>query len=722
MKQVFQNPKSGKTNVEDVAAPSVSHGRVLVRNHYSVISAGTERSIIELSKKSALEKAKERPDYVQKFFRTVQTKGIFAAWQMVQAKLSVPIALGYSSAGEVLEAGSGVEMIKPGDRVACAGQDHASHAEIVSVPKNLVAKIPEGVADDEAAFTTLGAIALQGIRQAELTPGENVAVVGLGLLGQIGVRMLKSYGHPVLGIDVNPAQVAFAEKNGLNQGCVLGQDDPVAVSQRFTDGRGVDAVIIYASSKSDEPLKLAVSISREKGRVVQVGSVLANIPWRDFYQKELAFFSSRSYGPGRYDRRYEEGGEDYPVGYVRWTEQRNMEEFLRLLAEKRVNVRDLVTKTFPIAEAEAGYRFIFESQQLVHGVLLSYPEGRLAETTLRITEPVQGALVPQQSVRVGIVGVGAFMTGTVVPLLKKMKDVSVRAVCDSRGLIAKNFATALGAEYTTSDYHKVLEDRAVDLIVCATRHSSHAAIAEAALAAGKSIYVEKPLALNSEELENVLQVAASSKGRLLVGFNRRFSLHVRKTREAFLKRTTPVQMLYRVNAGPLDKDFWGYDPKEGGRILGEGCHFVDTLQYIVGAPAVRVSATAVPVQGAVTHEENFTVTIEYADGSQGTIVYTALGNFRAPKEYFEVYGGGTVCKVDDFKTGSIMRPSGTEKLNLWKQDKGYAAELSAFLDALRSGARSPMPLEDIRTVHETTFAILESLRTGKPVTVHGRAA
>ncbi len=712
MKKDFQNPKTGETKVEEVTPPILRRGGVLVRNHFSVVSPGTERSIIELSQKSLLQKAKERPDYVAKFFRTVQTRGLSSAWRAAQAKLGAEISLGYASAGEVIAVGEGVKEFKVGDRVACAGQGYASHAEVVFVPKNLCIKIPAGVSEEDAAFATLGAIALQGIRQANLLPGEKVAVVGLGLIGQIAARLLRSYGHPVAGFDVDSRQVDFAVENGHTAGCVIGKDDPDNVISKFTDGRGADAVLIYASSKTNDPLKLAVKLSRDKGRVVQIGSVAAEIPWREFYEKELGFLSSRSYGPGRYDKNYEEDGEDYPFGYVRWTEKRNLGEFLRLIASGNLNVRNLVTRVFKIEEASKAYDLVMHSKDIVRGLVLAYPNEKKEDSTIVFPKPEKSLPAVSGTVNVGLIGLGAFMKSTVLPELKKIEGVKIKGVCDAHGLEGKKAGLSLGAEYTTSDYRKIIDDKGIDLVICATHHSSHAQIAKEALLAGKNVYVEKPLALNEKDLREVIKAAASSKGRLLVGFNRRFSPHFINLKKEFAGKN-PLQMLYRVNAGPLEEKSWIYDEAEGGRILGEGCHFSDALNFLAGSKPIRVWASALPIEGSIKHQENFTFTVEYENGSEGTVVYSALGNFRWPKEYLEVMGGEKIAVVDDFKKSSVADSRKTNKMNLWKQDKGYAEEIRSFIEAIKNGKPSPMPISDILFAHLVIFKAKESLQTGE---------
>ncbi|HDY73039.1 MAG TPA: oxidoreductase [Candidatus Jorgensenbacteria bacterium] len=715
MKQVFQNLKSGETKVDEIVSPKLKRGGVLVRNHFSLISPGTERGIIELSKKGLLQKARERPDYVRKFAMLAKTKGIFAAWKVAQSKLTTDIALGYSTSGEVIKVASDVEEFRVGDRVACAGQNYASHSEIIFVPKNLCVKIPKGISDKEAAFVTLGSIALQGIHQAKLSPGEKVAVIGLGFLGQLAVRMLRAYGHPTIGFDISEKKVEFAKKHsGLDAGVVVGKKNYETAVTRFTEGIGVDAALIYASSKSESPLELATAVCRDKGRIVQIGNIRSNIPWRDFYKKELSYHASRSYGPGRYDPTYEEGGNDYPVGHVRWTEKRNMEEFLRLVDEKKVIVNDLITEVFDIKEAHKAYELVFKGGKLLFGILLSYQQKKQEKDTL-VLKPRQEQQPGVQEVRIGFIGVGSFALSTIFPHLKKIqdKDVKLIAVCSATGKKATDVARKWGAEYVTNDYRKLIKDKNINLIICATRHSSHAQIAKEVLKADKNLYMEKPLALNQNELKEVMKVAGMSKGRLFIGFNRRFAHHFIRAREEFQNSPTPLMILYRISYPFAEKDHWSYDLKEGGRIIGEECHFIDSLNFITGSSPRRVYASVIPVGGGVEREENTSITVEYDNGSLGTIFYSALGSYRLPKEYIEIYGDGKAMLIDNFKNGKIVYDNKVKKENLPHQDKGYDGELEAIFDAIREGKPSSMSLKEIWESHIATFEAYNSFKDGE---------
>ncbi len=720
MKQVFENPKTGKLTVKDLISPSAKAGGLLIKNRFSVISPGTERGIIELSKKGMLAKAKERPDYVEKFKMLVKTKGLAAAWAVAKSKLESEIALGYSTAGVVVEVGRDVDGFKVGDRVAGAGQDYASHSEFNFIPKNLTVKIPQNVKDEEAAFATMGSIVMQGIRRANLSQGEKVGVIGLGLLGQLGVRMLKAYGHPVIAFDVNSDRVHDAEEAGADRGVVVGSGSYENAVSSFTHGYGVDAVLIYAAAKDDQPLKLAVDICRKEGRIVQIGNILTQIPWRDFYKKELTYLASTSYGPGRYDPSFEEGGQDYPIGFVRWTEQRNMEEFLRLLADKKMTLQGLINGTFPIDRAEEAYDLVFNPKgKQIYGLLLSYPEDSKPTSTLVLDHIGTPSVSAGKSViNIGVIGLGSFTTSTVLPHLKEAigrnTDVKITAVANTTGKKADQVAKQWNANYATNDYRKILEDKNIDLVICATRHSSHAKIAEEALALNKNLYLEKPVALNDEELEKVIAAAKKSKGRLFTGFNRRFSKHFLEAKKEFAG-SAPMMILYRVNYPFSERDHWSYDLKEGGRLIGEDVHFVDAFQYLFHARPVRISGALIGSGGAVAHEENISVSIEYANGSIGTLFYSALGSFRLPKECIEIYGGGKTMTIDNFKSGHLFYPDKTKNISLWHQDKGYTRQLEVFIDCIKNGKPSPYDLQDLYDVHKATFHMAEALREKKSI-------
>jgi polar amino acid transport system substrate-binding protein len=650
MNQLVQDFKTGEIKLVDVPVPACQPGCVLVRNACSLVSAGTERSTVEMAQASMLGKARQRPDLVRQVFDTVKREGVAATLHKVRSRLDQWKELGYSSAGTVLEVGAGVTDLAVGDRVACAGQDYASHAEIVCVPQNLVAKIPEGVAFEHAAFTTLGAIALQGVRQADVRLGENVAVIGLGLVGQLTVMLLKAAGCRVFGHDLKPEAVALA-------GVEAGPPDTM------------DAVIITAATNSNEPIQRAGQLCRDRGRVVMVGVTGMEIPRDLFFRKELDFRLSRSYGPGRYDPSYEEHGLDYPIGYVRWTEQRNMQAFLDL----RLNLAPLITHTFKIADAPKAYEVIQGKERFV-GVLLQY------EATSRST-PSTIHCPPSTSVVLGVIGAGNYAQGVLLPQFKANPDVTLHTVCTATGVNAKKTQEKFGFAGCTTDWRSVIANQDINTILVATRHDLHATITAAALRAGKTVFCEKPLCLREEELEEILKAGNT---RLMVGFNRRFAPFARPL-------PGPRVMRYRVSVTPLPKDHWINDPVTGGgRILGEVCHFVDFLHFMAQSRPVTVFA-----QGF--GQDNVQVALRFADGSVGAIDYFSVADAALAKEHWEMFGGGRHVIVDDFR------------------DKGQAAEVRQFIAAVKSGGALPIPFEEIVASTRATLAIPRSLQTGRLV-------
>jgi len=710
MKQLLQNYKAGELKVEEVPTPMLKPGGVIVKNHYSLVSAGTEKAVIEFAKQSLAGKAHSRPDLVKQVLNKVKTDGLLSTYHAAMQRLDEPLPLGYSCAGEVIEVGYGASEFSKGELVACAGGGYASHAEEVFVPKNLVVKIPDNVSTEEAAFVTLGAIALQGVRRAELTPGERVAVIGLGLLGQLTAQILNAYGLPVLGLDVSQRQVEKAHKLGLQEGAVIGQDAVEKVASSFSNGQGVDAVIITAATKSNEPVELAGRISRNKGRISVVGDVKMDVPRKIYYEKELDLRISRSYGPGRYDPNYEEKGVDYPIGYVRWTEKQNMEEFLRLISIGRVDVKPMITHTFKIADALEAYKLILENpdKEDFTAVLLEYDPAKEHAPTVILSRG-EKRIPTSNVVNVGLIGGGNFAKGTILPNLKKLDKVHIKGVATATGKSAKDIAKKYGCEYATTDYNKILDDEEIDLVIVATRHNLHAPIAIEALKRGKNVHVEKPLALNMEQLKAVIEAEKSSQGRLMVGFNRRFASQAIKARGRFCNRKTPLMIHYRVNAGYIPPDHWVHDPEEGGgRIIGEVCHFVDFLQFLTGAAPERVYAAKVASGANVIAEDNVSITIDFADGSTGTILYTALGDKSLPKEYIEIFGDGKAMSINNFKSGRALSLS---------QNKGHYGEFRAFTEAILNGKPSPISAEELALTTLTTFKIRESLEKGAPVAI-----
>lgn len=715
MKQVLQNFRSGELRVEDVPAPVLKPKYVLVRNLFSVVSAGTEKHAVDFATKSLLDKARARPDLVRKVVQSAQTDGIATAYQLAMARLDDWRPLGYSSAGRVLEVGEGVTHIARNEIVACAGANYANHAEILCVPVNLVAPVVGGVNPRYAAFATLGAIALQGIHRANLSPGERVGVIGLGLIGQLTALILKQYNFDVMGADVNPVQVERTRALGIP---ATTNEQALAMTQTMSQGVGLDAVLVTAATASSDPVRLAGEMCRMRGRVSAVGLVGMDVPRQLYYDKELDFFVSRSYGPGRYDPNYEEHGNDYPPGYVRWTENRNLQEFLRLLAHG-LDLAPLITHSLPLERAPQVYEMLLHNpgKEYFLGVLFEYPAEPSRAT--RIDFPTRTATPHDkgQVVRLGMIGVGQYARGTLLPLLKKMPGAQIRGVCSASGRSAQAEAQASGANYATSDYDEILNDDAIDAVVIATRHNLHAQMVAEAIARGKHVFVEKPPALTRAELKQIVQELRAHPVTFMVGYNRRFSPHAQAVKRALEKLPKPFVMQYRINAGKIDASSWVHDPREGGgRIRGEVCHFVDLLQFFCDSAPVRVFAQSVGgASDAARLQDNVSIEITFADGSIGNILYTSLGARALPKERVEIFAGGTALVLDNFKQ-TLMYGAEVKKQGGMNQDKGQAEMLRVLLDAVRNG-QAPIALEQIISTSLVTFDALESLRTNTPVLV-----
>ena len=713
VKQILQNLKTGAVTVTDVPAPVVRPGFVMVRTAASLISAGTERMTVETGQKSLMGRAFEQPALVKQVIQKARTEGVLNTIDAVRTKLESFIALGYSAAGTVLEVGAGVTEFRQGDRVACAGVGYASHAEVLAVPKNLCVRLPAPVSFDAAAFSTLGAIALQGVRLVEPTLGESVVVIGLGLIGQLAVQLLKANGCRVFGIDLDEKKIELARQFGADLGCVP-DDDTKSRVMEWSRGRGADAVLITAASSSNQPVDLAGEISRPKGRVVVVGAVGLNIPRKSYYDRELTFRISMSYGPGRYDPEYEERGHDYPVGYVRWTEGRNIEAFLDLLADGRVNVEPLITHRFKLAESERAYDLITGDESYL-GVVLQYDTERALEQRIPLHTK---ALAPSAAVRVGLIGAGGYAKAMLLPNFKAA-GAEFQSIATASGVTARAVGEQNGFRFCASSAEEVIDDDQTNLIVIATRHNLHANLAQRALERGRHVFVEKPLALNDEELAGVITAAEQSQGHLMVGFNRRFSPLGLKARELFADRVTPLSINYRVNAGRVPRGHWAADPKEGGgRIIGEVCHFIDFIHFITGSLTTRVYAEAISSSNQdINNEDSVFITLRLADGSNGSIAYLAEGDRALPKERIEIFGGGKSFVIDDFRTGSGWHNGRETRTKLRAQDKGQKDEVRAVCAMVRDGGPAPIALDDLATTTRATLCVLESLRTGLPVEV-----
>ncbi|MBX7221994.1 MAG: bi-domain-containing oxidoreductase [Blastocatellia bacterium] len=721
MKQIVQNFRTGDLLVEELPPPALKPGGVLVHTAYSLISAGTERTTVSTGQSSLIGKALKRPDLVKQVWQTFRREGFRSTFEKVTARLDTTKALGYSSAGVVLEVGDGVDEFRPGDLVACAGVGYASHAEVNFVPRNLCVPIPSGVGMDAAAFTTLGAIAMQGVRQARVELGSCVLVIGLGLLGQLTIQILRAAGCRTFGIDVDPGVLALAKESGVDEACARNEDSLKARFETFSRGRGADAVIITASTDKADPVELAGELARDRGRVVVVGAVKMDIPREHYFRKELDLCVSRSYGPGRYDPLYEEGGIDYPIGFVRWTERRNMEEFLRLVSLGLVKTDFLTSHRFTVERAQEAYDVILgKTKERPCGVLIQYPQAPAGEAPKRKLLLASTAARPKPgTVGVGFVGAGNFATATLLPPLKELSNVNLTGVVTSTGLSGKNTAKRFKFEYCSSDFRDLLTDGKTNAVFVATRHNLHAAVTLEVLNARAAVFVEKPLCLSEEELREIAAAHTAHDQVLMVGFNRRFSPLAQALKQRIGKRGGPACINYRINAGFIPKDSWIQDPNEGGgRILGEVCHFVDMIQFLTDAEPVRVFAETVSSGSEKqTDADTIQIILKMSDGSVGQITYLAVGDTSFPKERLEYFGDKTVGVIDDYKTGSFTRDGKTETLKGGAQDKGHRTEIQAFIKAVAEGKESPIPFRSIALTTLTTLKIVESYSTGMPVRV-----
>ena len=725
MKQLVQNNRTGQIDLADVPIPACKQGHLLVRTAASLVSIGTEKYMLELAKKSLVGKALARPDLVKRVINHAKTEGLMEAYHQAMTRLDTPMPLGYSSSGMVIEVGAGVEEFSVGDRVACAGHPYASHAEVVSVPMNLCVRIPNDVSFESAAFVALGGIALEAVRMAQVALGENVVVIGLGLLGQIAVQLLKTAGCHVFGIDIDPAKVALAQDHGADAGAVSGQGDVQAIARSFTKGHGADAIIILASTPSNEPLELAAELARERGRIVATGLVGLEIPRKPFYDKELELVVSRAWGPGLYDPQYAEKRVDYPFAYARWTARRNMQEFLSQLAQGRVRVDHLITHRFPIERATETYEMILEGKERCIGVLLSYGEGPDLGRKVELKKTIPHIARSRDVVNVGLIGAGLFATTTLLPAIKRLPHGSLRGVATASGLSGQHAGDKFGFEYCTTDYKEILEDPAIDCVFIATRHGLHAKLVVEALRVGKDVLVEKPLALNEEELREIVSAyqEARYKGNrvgkgdrrplLMVGFNRRFSPFTTKAVEFFQPRSEPLAITCRVNAGYIGKESWVHDPVEGGgRIIGEVCHFVDLVQYLSASLSCQVYADVLPGSS-----DNVVINLTMQDGSLASIIYLANGDKAFPRERVEIFGQSSVCVIENFKEATFTRNGRTRRTRKFNVDRGHRAEFAAFLAAVQAGTEAPVSLEEYVFTMLTTFSILESISKGEVVSI-----
>ena len=718
MKQIFQDMKSGQTIVENVPVPLPGPGMVLVRTAASLVSAGTERMVVDFASKNLIGKARSRPDLVRQTIDKARREGMLNTIEAVQNRLNAQMALGYSSSGVVEAVGEGVHEIRVGDRVACAGGGYAVHAEYAVVPVNLAVHLPDDVTYEAGAFGTLGAIALQGFRLAQPQIGDRVAVIGLGLLGLLEVQIAAAAGCEVFGVDLNPERVRLAQGLGLE--AVLVEEAEQAGSA-FSRGQGFDAVLICADTPSNDPVSLAGALARDRGVVVAVGNVGFGLPRNVYYHKELTFLVSRSYGPGRYDPVYEEGGVDYPIGYVRWTEGRNIAAVMEMVSKGTLKVDPLITHRFSVDQGVEAYGLIKgETQEPYLGVLFVYPVEK-PETLLRRVDLSTRSTKPAL-VSIGAVGAGNFATAVLLPVLANTNDVSLEGLATATGLKSTSVGKRFGFRYACTDIQQLLDDEKVNTLAVLTRHGMHASQVVRGLHSGKHIYCEKPLALNEGELDSIWEAVEESERMLMVGFNRRFAPLAVRMKEFLKPVQEPLVMRYRVNAGALPLSHWTHDPEQGGgRIIGEGCHFVDFLTWLSGSLPVQVFTFATPDNNRY-REDNAVLTIRFADGSIGTVSYLASGDKSLPKERVEVFGGGRVAVLDDYRSLQLASNGRTKThRSRLRQDKGFVSEWQAFVSRIKDGGPPPIPYDQVDAVHRTVFAAVESLRSGQAVEIHTRA-
>ncbi|NQV82582.1 MAG: Gfo/Idh/MocA family oxidoreductase [Rhodospirillales bacterium] len=705
MKIVVQNFKTGKISVANAPKPAVADNGILVRTSASLISAGTDRAVVGLAKKGYIGKALARPDLVRRVLRKVKNDGLASTFKAVQGVIAEPKTLGYSLVGEVIGVGAKVDGVAIGDRVACAGAGHANHAEVAAIPGNLFVPVPPGVADEDAAYVTLGAIAMHGLRQADQQFGATVMVVGLGLVGQITLQLCRAAGYKVVGLDLDEAKLELARKHGATVAATPDDSTLAAQVAALTDGFGVDAVLLTVGSRdSGGPFEMIVPYCRDRARVVVVGDVKMDISRGDYFKKELVVLQSRSYGPGRYDPDYEEKGRDYPIGYVRWTERRNMAAFMDMLASGALDMQALTTHRFPVEQAAEAYGLVSGAHEdFTVGIVLTYqPEADTPPEAI----PARAKKIDGK-VGLGIIGSGNFAKSVLVPAMTNTGGFDVQGVVSARGLSAEAMKEVTGAQYSASDAQVLFDDDSVDAVVIATRHDSHAGYVLEALRRDKHVFVEKPLCLTRAQLAEIEVAAKASKGILMVGFNRRFSPFITDIAAHFSERSEPLAMIYRVNAGRIGLDSpsaWVHDADVGGgRIIGEACHFIDTMQSLTGASPVDLRASGLnPGRSDLVASDVVTMTIRFDDGSLGTLHYFANGDAGLSKERLEVFGQERVAVLDDYRTLDLIAGGRAMRKTSQIMQKGFAEEARAFLEACRTG----VPPVAASTLVETTLVTL----------------
>jgi predicted dehydrogenase/threonine dehydrogenase-like Zn-dependent dehydrogenase len=694
MKQLFLTVNNGSVKLIDTPAPTVKDNYVLVETLYSVVSAGTERSLTSFGSKNLIQKAMERPDQVKKVIEKMSTDGILTTLDSAFTRLNEPMPMGYSGVGKVITCGRGVSEVEVGDLVAMAGQ--AYHSEVNRVNKNLIVKIPKDMKDyRQGALCALGGIALQGIHQAQVVPGETVAVIGLGLLGHITARILNAYGCDVIGYDIKDKSLS-----GTRLKAFISSEDENAedITKSITKGRGVDKIIITAATNSNAPMDLAAAIARDRGIICMIGVTQMNIDRRPYYQKELTFTIARSYGPGRYDSNYEEKGVDYPIGHVRFTEGRNMEEFIRLIAEKRADFADLITHEIEFEKADTAYEMITtnKNNKSYIAILLKYPpnESKWDSVVHNSLAKVSVEAVNKKLLSVGLIGAGNFSKNTLLPIMRDTGLYKFKALATTGGVGAAQAKDAFSFDYVTNDYKDLIEDSYIDLIVISTQHNSHAKFVVEALEAGKHVYCEKPLCLTIEELDRIEKVYKESKGELFCGLNRRHAPLIQQIKKNLSTDKLPAVYDYIVNAGSIPEDHWTQDERVGGgRIIGEACHFVDVIQFLDGSNLLTLNVTFAQNE-AYPKKDNAIITLRFQSGAIGNIIYTSMGSKKYPKEQLRVFSNGVVCEMDNYMKMNQFGSLKKTKIKL-RQDKGIKNEYKFIYKVLKG--------EDKNTVIEDAF-------------------
>ena len=701
MKQIIQSLKTGQTKVEEIPIPYSSPGSLLIKTSKTLISTGTERMLVEFGKAGLLKKASQQPEKVKMVLDKVFTDGLKTTIESVFNKIDQPLPLGYCNVGIVHETGSDVKNFKKGDRVVSNGK----HAEVVNVPINLCAKVPDTVSDEEASFTILGAVALQGIRLAKPTLGETVVVIGLGLVGLMTVQLLKANGCRVLGMDYDQNKLSLAKKFGADL-VDLNREDPLTISDIFSRGRGVDAVIITASTTSDEPIRQAALMCRKRGRIVLVGVTGLKLSRDDFFKKELTFQVSASYGPGRYDANYEEKGQDYPIGFVRWTEQRNFEAVLDMMAAGALDVKELISHQFDINEAEKAYKLIVSDEHSL-GILLTYPGVEITNDSRKVLLSNNNNIKKSNNkntnkkIKVSFLGSGNYAASILIPAFKAA-GAELKSIASISGVSGVHTGKKYGFLETTTHSDNLFADKAINAVIIGTRHDTHADFVVKALKAQKHVFVEKPLCLTLEELSKI-ESSYSSSNILMVGFNRRFAPQIQKIKFLLENIKGPKTMIMTVNAGKIPNDHWTQDLEiGGGRIIGEACHFIDLLIFLTGE---TITDYKIQFMDSLT-KDTADIQLSFKDGSIATIHYYANGSKSFPKERLEVFAQGGILQLDNYRKLTSFGWPGFKKMNLWQQDKGQKACVKAFIDAISSGSTSPIPVEEIFEVSRISIKLL----------------